>query len=95
MNPQDKKMLKYIVADVLETDERARNDDKWLVWVVLRRWGIGIYIPFEQFKNMPSFESISRYRRKLQEGGRYQQRAETNDKRIMAEDEMRQINKWF
>ena len=60
INQVSKKVLK-----ILESDERARGDDKWLTYKVFREY-TNIYIPFEDFKNLPSFETVSRCRRKIQ-----------------------------
>jgi hypothetical protein len=54
-----------IVREELANDERARNDDKWLTWKVMRHF-TNIIIPFEDFVKMPSFESIRRVRQKIQ-----------------------------
>ena len=57
--------VKDIVLDLLEVDERCRNDDKWLTYKVMRKF-TSIYIPFEDFKKMPAFETIKRVRAKVQ-----------------------------
>ena len=55
------------VLKILESDERARNDDHWLIWKYIREIDkINMFIPFEDFKRMTSFESITRMRRELQ-----------------------------
>jgi len=55
------------VMELLRTDQRCRNDDKWLTWKYLReKAGINIFIPFEDFEKMPSFESIRRIRQHIQ-----------------------------
>ena len=59
------KQVKKIVMHLLETDERTRNDDKWLTYRVMRQF-TNIYIPFEDFSKMPSFESIKRSRAYIQ-----------------------------
>ncbi len=53
------------VEHVLRVDERSRNDDKWLIYLVLRSY-TNIFIPYDDFRKLPSFESISRVRRKFQ-----------------------------
>lgn len=55
------------VKSIMERDERARNDDKFLIISVLRAMGFKIYIDYKDLPNIPSFESITRARRKLQE----------------------------
>ena len=59
------KTVKAIVEYLLLTDERNRNDDKWLTWNVMRHF-TPIYIPFEDFEKIPSFESITRIRAHIQ-----------------------------
>lgn len=54
-----------IVLHLLKTDERCRNDDKWLTYRTIRFF-TNIFIPFEDFKRFPSFETVSRARRKVQ-----------------------------
>jgi hypothetical protein len=54
-----------IVLKLLKEDDRARNDDKWLTYKVFREY-TNIYIPFEDFQTIPSFETVSRVRRKIQ-----------------------------
>jgi hypothetical protein len=54
-----------IILEILERDERARNDDKWLTFQVMRRF-TNIYIPFEDFAKIPAFESIKRIRAYIQ-----------------------------
>ena len=51
----------------MKNDQKCRNSDKWLVWKYLRdKAGINIFIPFEDFERMPSFESIRRIRQYIQ-----------------------------
>lgn len=86
---------KDCVEHVLSIDERARNDDKWLILQVLRRMGFSIYIPYNEMKDMPAFESITRCRRKLHENDRYLASIETQKKRRNEEEEMEYINTWW
>ena len=58
-------VLMNIVRDLMRQDERCRNDDKWLTYRTMRKF-TDIKIPFEDFSKIPSFESISRCRRKIQ-----------------------------
>jgi len=57
--------VKDIVLSLLESEERCRNDDKWLTYKVMRCF-TKIYIPFQDFDKMPSFETIKRVRAKIQ-----------------------------
>ena len=52
-----------MVRDTMVADEKTRNNDKWLVLQTLRRMGFKIYVDYDDLKNMPSFESITRARR--------------------------------
>ncbi len=54
-----------LVLEILETDVRSRNCDKWLTYRVMRHF-TNIYIPFEDFKKIPAFETIKRCRAKIQ-----------------------------
>ena len=54
-----------LVREELKNDLRCRNDDKWLTWKVMRHF-TPIYIVFEDFEKMPSFEAIRRCRAKIQ-----------------------------
>jgi hypothetical protein len=53
--------------EVLKTDNRARNSDKWLILSVLRKLGFKIFINYDDLEKMPSFETITRCGRKLRE----------------------------
>lgn len=75
----DMMLVKDAVEQCLDEDERARNDDKWLIIQVLRKMGFDVFIPYGKLKDMPAFESITRCRRKLQEAGLYP--ADTKDSR--------------
>ena len=88
--------VKEVVEHVLATDERARNDDKWMIWKTLKELGFGIWIPFDEFKDMPSFETISRSRRWLQnKQGKYLPTdLEVRKKRGIKKDIYTNINQW-
>ena len=81
---------KEYVKKVLQEDERARNDDKWLILKTLRKMGYDVYIDFEDMNEMPSFGTIKRVRRKLQEQGMYEPEQEILEKRSMNEEEVRE-----
>lgn len=70
------KIVNVIVLELLEKDERCRNDDKWLTYQVMRKF-TNIYISFQDFEKIPTFETISRVRRKIQ----------NVDKKFLATDE--------
>ena len=54
-----------MVEEILKEDERSRNDDTWLIYKVCRKI-TNIFIPYEDFKKLPAFETITRVRRKFQ-----------------------------
>ena len=66
-NEQELNTTMKIVQNLLETDEKCRNSDHWLIIETLRTLGFKIYINYDEIKDMPSFETISRCRRKIQE----------------------------
>lgn len=57
--------VKEVIRKILQEDERARNDDKWLFYRVMREY-TNIFIPFEDFERIPSPATILRDRRKVQ-----------------------------
>lgn len=59
------KSVKEIVLNILENEERARNDDKYLTYRVMQHY-TDIYINFEDFEKIPAFETIKRVRAKIQ-----------------------------
>lgn len=87
--------VKDVVRNVLSADERARNDDTWLIIQVLREMGHKVYIDYRDLKDMPSFESITRARRKLQEQGLYPATKKVEEQRREEESKMKEVNKWF
>jgi hypothetical protein len=58
------------VEGILEINKFARNSDKRLIYEVLKQY-YGLDMPFEDFVNFPSFESIRRVRQKIQADGRF------------------------
>lgn len=61
-----------IVENVLARNEKARNSDKILFLAVWEEMGFYLSDTQKQrFLSLPSSESITRVRRKLQEQGRY------------------------
>ena len=58
--------IRDVVNDVLREDVRARDSDTWLILQVLRKLGIKIFIDYSQLPDMPSFETITRCRRFIQ-----------------------------
>ena len=86
---EDQEKIKNIVEEILKTDERARNDDKWLVYCVYRK-KTKIFIPFEDFSILPSPESITRCRRQIQNTeGKYKAKEKVEINRIRNEEDYR------
>lgn len=56
--------LREVVEQVLKEDERCRKDIKYLTYKVLRHY-TKIFIPFQDFIKIPSFESIARCKRSI------------------------------
>ena len=62
---------KEIVVKVLERSKICRNSDKFLIYEVLKEMGFDIFTKEYLYSSFPSFESITRCRRKFQEEGLY------------------------
>jgi hypothetical protein len=64
-----------LVFRLLRDEPRCRESDKWLCYrvyqVVANKDGKSVFIPFEIFDKFPSFETISRVRRKFNERGMF------------------------
>lgn len=65
------KVVKEIVLDLLASDARCRNDDKWLIWRYLTKDVVDVpmdyhFMDFKMFERSPSFETITRVRRRIQ-----------------------------
>ena len=61
-----------IVERILATTPAARNSDKELLLATWEAFGLQLtFTQQQQFLGLPSSESITRVRRKLQEQGRY------------------------
>ena len=87
--------IEEIVLNILKNDIRARNSDKWLIIQVLRKMGFKIFIDYSHLGDMPSFETITRIRRKLQND---EDLFPPTDERVISqrhqkEDEFREIFK--
>jgi hypothetical protein len=66
MKPTTK--IRRIVREVLEDDDKARSDDRWLIYLVWRRY-TNIYIDYHDFKKLPHAETITRLRREFNSNG--------------------------
>ena len=62
---QEFKSVRTKVLKLLAKDIKCRNDDKWLTYRVMREF-TNIYIPFQDFKKIPAFETIKRCRAVIQ-----------------------------
>lgn len=58
--------LKKVVMKVMKDDSINRNCDKWLVINVLKELGFLIKVEIDQVRHMPSFETLTRLRREIQ-----------------------------
>ncbi len=59
---------KQLVWEVLNDDERARNDDLWLILQIWqKKQQIKLFIPYDKLKEMVKPETITRCRRLFQE----------------------------
>jgi len=94
MKRREFKKVKDVVEQVLNEDKRARSNDTWLIIETLRRMGYKLYIPYDQINRMPSFETITRCRRKFQENGVFVEEG-IKKRRASAETEVRKINEWW
>ena len=81
--------IKSLVKELMEEDSRCREDDKWLTFRVMRQYS-NVYIPFEDFDKLPSFETISRVRRKIQADGQLLASAKVQAQRKEREDVFRE-----
>lgn len=87
--------VKDTVEEILKTDERSRSDDKWLIIQTLRKMGFEVFVPYQKLESMPSFESITRCRRKIQEQGLYLSTPKVAEERKVEEKKMKTIEEWF
>jgi len=84
--------IKNIVEDMLLEDEEARNNDTWLIIKVLRVLGHEININQNDLKEMPSFETITRCRRLIQnQEGKFPPREDVDRLRNQREEEFKSI----
>jgi len=58
--------LKDAVEKVLKKDERTRNNYNWLIFQVWKYLGVDLGVNYDLAIEMPSFESISRVARDIQ-----------------------------
>ncbi len=87
---QELRKIKELVLAELEADSRCRNDDLWLLWKIWRKFS-PIYIPFEDFQKLPSFESVRRCRQLCQAKGLFLPTDEMVLKRRRREKSFRRV----
>lgn len=64
---REQETTKKLVKELMETDQRCRNDDLWLILQVWqRKQQIKVFIPFDQMHEMIAPETITRCRRDVQ-----------------------------
>ena len=83
------------VEDVLKDNEKARDSDKYLIAVIIEKvaikMGKGVYIPEDVWDAIPSFESLTRARRYIQNTeGKYLSKKQIEANRKEREEEFRQ-----
>jgi len=89
---EELKTIKQVVKNTMSNDVRCRNSDKWLILETLRAMGFNIYIDYKQLKNMPSFESITRARRHVQNSeGLFLPTRETDNTRKTMTKEFKEV----
>jgi hypothetical protein len=80
------------VSGVLSESEHARNSDKYLIWLYLTKHH-GLNTSFAEFESAPSFESITRCRRKLNQRGLFLPTIEVKNRRSARIEEFREFAK--
>lgn len=90
------KSVKKAVRSVLASYERARNDDKFLTYMVYQIMGYHMSIPFDEFSKMPPLETIRRARQRIQHDDGEFPPTDINVamKRLRRQQDYVQINKW-
>ena len=62
--PKNKHLREIVEKLLKENKEGCRKDTKKLTYLVMRHY-TNIYIPFEDFEKIPSFESVARCKRDI------------------------------
>ena len=64
------KTVKALVYFLMQTEERCRNDDKYLTFrvfeIIAKQHGKNIFIPFTLFDTFPAWETVKRTRAFIQ-----------------------------
>lgn len=80
------------VESILKHVPKTRDSDKELMIVYMRKFGLELTPKQEElFREMPTAETLTRVRRKLQEDGKYQASAEVRAERDFKSMQMQQI----
>jgi len=98
--------IRDIILEVLKENEGARNSDTLLIFLFLVKCGqveivmgdeAGYFIPKKNYHNLPSMESISRCRRKIQNEEMLYPATDPDviQRRRQNEEDMNDINKWW
>lgn len=84
-----RRTAKYIVTEILATNQQARNDDKELILQAWRMQGL-ILSPYQeqQFKRCLTTETIRRKRQEVQAEGKYLPDEKTKRKRERKQAQM-------
>lgn len=70
------------VENILKFSHKARNSDTELLIVYMQKYGLNLTdAQIQKLKEMPSSETITRIRRKLQEQGKYPADQDVNEAR--------------
>lgn len=77
------------VEALLEDDPNCRNSDKYLLSKYIKEFH-GLDLPADILAEIPSFESITRARRKLQENGDYPPLSDVESKRAEIQTSVRE-----
>ena len=63
---EDQTRVRGLVYELLSSDERARNDDVWLVIQAWKKMGVYVFLGVDDTSKITSAESITRQRRVIQ-----------------------------
>lgn len=87
--------IRQLVEEVMQRDNKAKNSDMWLYIRLWQSLGFKIYIPYEDIKDLPKPETISRARRYIQntENKHLPTDPEIKEKRGIKEENFRQYYK--
>ena len=87
--------VQQLVTEELKSNYSARTNDNELILGVMKRLGINTNVPFVELvrnRKLPSFESITRARRKVQADNPQLKDSETSDIRREREEVYREYS---